>query len=683
MRNERKINLANCNFNFQNKNSPNTNEIKAITPNSFGAVKLQGNSRTAKQASGITLIALVVTIVVLLILASVSISTVLGNNGIIPRANEAKVKTDLANIQEEFRMYVMDKTAENGDFSAGTLAAGSGENTLYYNTKPDSETGSIRDILKSSTAQKYLENFEIIKGDLIYASQNAKELEWAQEVGLAINPYLIINGELISSETNLMLIDKATGTLTVPEKVTKIGAGAFRGENLRTIIIPETVEEIADYAFSGNTTLENVIIEEPKTEGKGLKTIGAFAFQNCSAIREISIANTVSKIGESCFHGCSNLAKVNITTGIKVIPLRMFSTCLSLTEISIPEGITTIEDMAFEGCRNIKKITIPTTVTKINGGAFIYCNNLGDNIEIKEGNETFVFENGFLMSKDRKRVWYVAMTSSIINIPDTVETLEGRSLCGESPTSVSLNISESVRAIKSTFSYKIKSVNVDPNNNNYASDNGNLYNKNMTTLIRWFQSGSSAIIPSTVIKIKAYAFDDQSINSIILPEGLETIEEFALHSTSITHLNLPKSAKIISNQASNFTVSVPEENNYYSTASGEELLSKNGKILYNVTKASETYTIPSTVTQISNKAFYRRPIKQINIPSNVTSIDDKGFDYCEKLEKVEISSNIQSIGVSAFSRCDKLKEIIIHKKEGEISNAPWGCPYGLRAVKWD
>ena len=43
-----------------------------------------------KQEEGITLIALVVTIVVLLILAGVSINLVLNNNGVISKAKDAK-----------------------------------------------------------------------------------------------------------------------------------------------------------------------------------------------------------------------------------------------------------------------------------------------------------------------------------------------------------------------------------------------------------------------------------------------------------------------------------------------------------------------------------------------------------------------------------------------------------------
>ncbi len=49
-----------------------------------------------RQVKGITLIALVVTIIVLLILAGVSIATLTGDNGILTRAQEAKVKTEEA-----------------------------------------------------------------------------------------------------------------------------------------------------------------------------------------------------------------------------------------------------------------------------------------------------------------------------------------------------------------------------------------------------------------------------------------------------------------------------------------------------------------------------------------------------------------------------------------------------------
>lgn len=64
---------------------------------------------------GITLIALVITIVVLLILAGVSVSNILGDNGIIARAKEAKNKTNESNIQEENILQEIEDWANSVD----------------------------------------------------------------------------------------------------------------------------------------------------------------------------------------------------------------------------------------------------------------------------------------------------------------------------------------------------------------------------------------------------------------------------------------------------------------------------------------------------------------------------------------------------------------------------------------
>ena len=57
-----------------------------------------------KQEKGITLIALVVTIIVLLILAGISISMLTGQNGILNRAAEAKEKTGVAQEDESQKL---------------------------------------------------------------------------------------------------------------------------------------------------------------------------------------------------------------------------------------------------------------------------------------------------------------------------------------------------------------------------------------------------------------------------------------------------------------------------------------------------------------------------------------------------------------------------------------------------
>ena len=57
-------------------------------------------------AKGITLIALVITIIVLLILAGVSIATLTGENGILTRASESKEKTEKAQEKEGIELAV-------------------------------------------------------------------------------------------------------------------------------------------------------------------------------------------------------------------------------------------------------------------------------------------------------------------------------------------------------------------------------------------------------------------------------------------------------------------------------------------------------------------------------------------------------------------------------------------------
>ena len=75
-----------------------------------------------KKEKGITLIALVVTIIVLIILAGISISLVLGNNGIVEKAKQAKERTEQSKLNEEVGLneavkYVEDMESGNGGSS--------------------------------------------------------------------------------------------------------------------------------------------------------------------------------------------------------------------------------------------------------------------------------------------------------------------------------------------------------------------------------------------------------------------------------------------------------------------------------------------------------------------------------------------------------------------------------------
>ena len=83
-----------------------------------------------KNKNGITLIALVVSIIVLLILAGVSISMLTGQNGILNRAAEAKEKTEIAQRDEQAQLADLESLIENGGESVYDTTSGANKPVL-------------------------------------------------------------------------------------------------------------------------------------------------------------------------------------------------------------------------------------------------------------------------------------------------------------------------------------------------------------------------------------------------------------------------------------------------------------------------------------------------------------------------------------------------------------------------
>ncbi len=108
---------------------------------------------------GITLIALVITIIVLLILAAVSIATLTGENGILSQANKAKNKTEQAHEKEQIQlayMAVKSKKMETGDNTKITVEDLNDEfnNDGVEAQATDAEEGKIK-VTFSKTGNEY------------------------------------------------------------------------------------------------------------------------------------------------------------------------------------------------------------------------------------------------------------------------------------------------------------------------------------------------------------------------------------------------------------------------------------------------------------------------------------------------------------------------------------------------
>ena len=90
--------------------------------------------------NGITLIALVITIIVLLILAGVSIAMLTGDNGILKQASDSKIETAVATVKEQLKLLQGEKIIQGEKVTPETLLSEGkarrtvqlGENDKYY-----------------------------------------------------------------------------------------------------------------------------------------------------------------------------------------------------------------------------------------------------------------------------------------------------------------------------------------------------------------------------------------------------------------------------------------------------------------------------------------------------------------------------------------------------------------------
>ena len=264
---------------------------------------------------GITLIVLVIIIVILIILATVAINFAFGGDGLIARADQAALSAELSTYKEQLDLYKASKFMENDEFEEGTLTAG--KENLSYNTQVEEESGNITTAIPS-ISNEYIERLEVIKGELLLTSQDMTEIQVAQSLGIEVNPYLIVDGVLLSANTNLALMDENTGSLTLPDTVEAIGAGAFSNlSGLKTIIIPSTVKRIEQNAFRNNADLETVIMQEK--DGQGVEYIGPFAFVECPNLTTVQMANTVTEMSAQVFFNDSKLQNINISNNLNII----------------------------------------------------------------------------------------------------------------------------------------------------------------------------------------------------------------------------------------------------------------------------------------------------------------------------------------------------------------------------
>ena len=603
-----------------------------------------------------------------------------GTNGILTQAQKAKLSTELSSYKEQLELYKTEKLAENREFLESTLTVG--KESLKYNTQPEGETGNIKTVIPS-IKDEYIDKVEIIKGALLINTQDKNEIEIAKSLGIAANPYDIVNGELLSSNGNLLLMDD-TGTITIPDSVTKIGEGAFANlSGLKTIIIPGTVKEIGSNAFAYNKTLENVIMQE------GVEVIGNMAFSNCENLKNVVFPNSLLKIGDMGFYQCYSLTQVELPDKIEEIKSYCFHQCINLKSLKLPSNLKAIRYSALNSIK-ISEIKIPETVEQIEDYAFSGCSNL-ESIDLI-GNSKYIYENGMLMSKEKDKILFILdkymKSITTFAIPEGITSFN---IAVTSYTNINKLIIPStlVGIGEEIFPRTIAEVEVTEGNNKFVSENSILYDKDTKRLKMCYSKEQNIKIQEGIEAIGGYSFM-QATNAVQIdfPDSVTALSGQVFSSCSkLKQINLGKNVSyidpVIMLFGCNANVSISNENPNYVVEDGILYSKDKSKLIACLEMKTGEIVIPSTVKIIGRVAFDCQKISKVTLKEGIEVIEGLAFTTCGNLREVIIPRSIKQIEPGAFERCGSLTKISIQKTENSISGAPWGAPKGMKVVNWD
>ncbi|CCZ18709.1 lipoprotein [Clostridium sp. CAG:780] len=352
-------------------------------------------NRKLKNKKGITLIALVVTIVVLLILAGVSVSVVADKNGIIQNSQETKEQTRAAMVEKERDLWKLEGQIYQSDSEKETLEKVlerlEKENTITKEEKQAIlETGEVTIAGKTiifidgtivacgneedSADGSFLGNTSIKRGDIeqiniitalnghdandektwdISERKNGRYLAWYEdkdnnnfwEVTIAGNGRVKLN-------KSAKLLFKALGTYAGKIEMNGI-------ENLDT-------SEVTDMSYMFTDGSQYTDLDLSSFDTSNVTTMSGM-FLNCSKLTNLNLANfdtkNVVKL-TNLFNGCSAIENINLSsfdTSNVTKMYAMFGNCENLKNVNLKNfdtsKVTDMEAMFFN-CKSLSKIDL-------------------------------------------------------------------------------------------------------------------------------------------------------------------------------------------------------------------------------------------------------------------------------------------------------------------------------------
>ena len=274
---------------------------------------------------------------------------------------------------------------------------------------------------------------------------------------------------------------------------------------------------------------------------------------------------------------------------------------------------------AFRSLPNLTAVILNSGLKEIGNDCFYCCYKL-TSLQLNEG-----------LEKIGSRAFYDVGVADYY-IPSTVKSIEGLAFFYYPSDNLDPKTS-------------YKSITVAQGNESYASVDGVLYSKDMTTLVCYpaNKEGQSFTVPSTVTTFGTYCFSyARNIKEFSFGESqVKTIERLAFNST-VFDIVLPDSVTEITDEMLNLAFGNLTLSNTIQVIPSFAFQSFYGKNVY----------IPATVETLDEYAFYRSPgIENVYFADDckVTQIPDYCFEDCAKLKLVKLHEGVKEIGAYAFS----------------------------------
>lgn len=448
---------------------------------------------------------------------------------------------------------------------------------------PDTTTSIMRKAFLKCTAFDYL-NFG--SGSELgalgeSAFENCSSLK-GSNTGSSANDTISVPSGIKVIEKRVFAKDESLEKITFLGDIQYVGESAFDScSNLTQVTMNDTIETVYNSAFANCTSLKKM---PQTTDGKpalvNLKVINPSTFYNCTSLESAYISKNITQINDSAFQKCKNLKNVQWEEGSALwgIGNTAFAECESLelispktsgTQSTFPATLESIGRSTFEksGLKEVK-IDKPSSGELLFIGDNAFANSpaltkldLSDSLISSIPNylcsgcsalKTVILPKGSVYTIGDRSFYncYYLHTFGEKGSKDGEYVLpEGLNKIGSGafennycmqkitfPSSVSqidlsmFNIKFRINEIEEKGYTPIEEINVSPDNEAYAAENGILYNKAKTTLLCYplNKQGAEFSIPNNVEVISECAMAANfNLTDVKINEGLKEIQEKA------------------------------------------------------------------------------------------------------------------------------------------------------------